>query len=156
MFEFNERQDINNDEDFAKELVNKALTGEHTKREYLKNFSELSVARILRAATKQIVLGFNAAAENAFTSYINNLKNNIDNLSLLLTHITYKKCAEYYQKELDLVRDEIDEFYNYAFFSGHFIDIVICGFDRPDEHLQDSRLGSWFYIQPKDEENHDK
>lgn len=156
MFEFNERQNINNEEDFAKELMDKALTGEHTKREYLRNSSELSVARVLRFATKQIVAGFKAAAKNAFTSYVNNLKNNIDDLSLLLTHITYKKCAEYYQKELDLVRDEIDEFYNYAFFSGHFIDIVICGFDRPNEHLYDSRINSWLYTQSDDKKNHDE
>lgn len=124
---------------FMTALIDKALSGKHSEREFIGNFAELSVARTMREATRKIAFGFEEAAKEAYYAYLNNLKNNIDDLSLILNHITYKKCAEFYAAEADLADDEIDEYYYYVFFSGHFIDTVILGLDRPSWHYFDSR-----------------
>lgn len=124
---------------FTEALINKAIEGKHTDREILGSFTELSVARTVKKATRKIADGFARAANESYQAYINNLKNDIDDLRLILNHITYRKCAEFYYAEADLVADEIDEYINYVFFSGHFFNTVIMGWPRPSEDYYDSR-----------------
>jgi hypothetical protein len=122
-------------------LINKAIEGKHSEKEILGSFAELSVARTVKKATLKIADGFAQAADESYKSYLTNLENNIDDLRLILNHLTYRKCAEFYYKEADIVADEMDEYINYVFFSGHFFNTVIMGWPRPSEDYFDSRYG---------------
>ena len=128
-----------NQKEFVNDLIDRALNGEHTKREFIRSASDLSVAKLLRTATKQIVDGFVKAVNTTYKKYLKCLENGEDNIDLLMSHLTYKKCLEFYKDELALIIDEIDEFYHYAFITDKFLKLTLFGYVRPITDLYDSR-----------------
>lgn len=130
--------DIKQSTDFTQALIDYALKGKHSPIEFIKNFGERSIVRTLVSANTKLTVGFTRAAEASYKDYIKKQKEGIDDIRLLLAHRTFKKCAQFYQEEVDAAYDRLQEYTCYLF-SGHIIDNLLLGYDRDYSDMVDFR-----------------
>lgn len=123
--------------ELAQGLIERVEKGENIPFEYLSTFSAFLAARSLRTATEKIISGFEKEATRAYDKYLEGLKNKVDNLQLLVNHRFFKKCADFYKKDLSIIENCIEE-YKYYVFSWHVVDTLL-GIPRREEDMWDHR-----------------
>lgn len=121
--------------DFTEKLIKTALENKHPKSSFLRNYTEVQGARLLRHANAQLVKGFKSAAKEAFNQYLADLEAGIDTSASLYSYRTYRVCQKFYEEERDLYNNLISEFFSYMVFGGHIVD-VLTGNDRSDQDLK--------------------
>jgi hypothetical protein len=121
--------------DFTEKLIKTALENKHPKSSFLHNYTEVQGARLLRHANAQLVKGFESASKEAFKQYLSDLETGVDTFASLYSYRTYRVCQKFYEEERDLYNDLISEFFSYAVFGGHLVD-VIMGKDRSEHDLE--------------------
>ena len=121
--------------DFTDGLIKTALENKHPKSSFLRNYSEVRAARLLRNANGKLADGFRSAANEAFKQYKEALEKGLDTFTALYSYRTYRICQKFYSDEYNLYADLLNEFLHYTIFGGHIVDVLLGG-DRTRDDLK--------------------
>jgi len=130
--------DLNNQDEFFKQLVDKALSGEHSKFEFIRDLNMRKTARLYRNSTKKVAELFDSLVQKLIKQYSEQVLGSIQSVELLLIMKQFEKCRDYYLKEKDIAKDMLSEFRTYLF-SGHLFDQYVLAAYRPDYECVDYR-----------------
>lgn len=132
-----EHRDQEAEKELFTDLVNKALKGEHTKFNFLRCWSD-------RTPVKQYIFGITATlkmfsdlVDKTTESYIDQIAKDEQDLGLILALKQFTQCKDYYEQELFLAEDILNEYWSYIF-GGHIWDTLV-GNIRKDEDMVDYR-----------------
>ena len=131
-------EDIEEREEYAKLLVDRALKDEHTKFEFIRSFDELLASYKCRRAINAVAKGFAKTGKNIFKKYLNDLEKDEENLELLFSYRQIKTCQIFYEKDADILSDMISE-YNCYLRWGHLTKSILLNQYRPEKDLVDWR-----------------
>lgn len=130
-----ENKAISEDYRLAAELTARALSGNHSKFEFIRSMDEYKVAKLYGKGVIKIISGYEAAAKDALKRCEANLREGKDSAIDLLNHRDFLRCAKFYRDELNLSERMICEYNDYVL-QGHIMD-TIMGVYRPEEDLYD-------------------
>lgn len=119
------------------QIIAKADKGEHCPSDLLCSIGEYRVAKTYAKAVKKITKMLYKSANNLYREYVSLVEDGEDRLDLLLTHISIKRCADFYYKECLIVNDTITEFKVYA--RGGNLIRTLLGYARREEDMFDFR-----------------
>ncbi len=80
---------------------------------------------------------FNKLVKTTYKTYLKQIDLDQQDIQVLLALKQFEKCRAFYAKEIETLRDMIDE-HNEYILSGHILDTLV-GNIRPDEDLVDFR-----------------
>lgn len=80
---------------------------------------------------------FNKLVKTTYKTYLKQIDLDQQDIQVLLALKQFEKCRAFYAKEIETLRDMIDE-HNEYILSGHVLDTLV-GNIRPDEDLVDFR-----------------
>jgi hypothetical protein len=127
----------------ADQLIQRAKNGVHSEFEFIRSFNEYLAARMFRKATIKVFNSFAESRNNLYKAYIKMVKEGTDSLSVILAISELNQIIKFYEDEIEIVSDMIDEYIAYIH-SGHLIDTIVCNY-RKEEDLVDFRKIGWFY-----------
>lgn len=125
----------------AEQLIQRAKEGNHTTFEFLCSIEEYFAAREIRAGLRKVVESFTDSRDKLFKAYLRTVERDSGNLDVVLALAELKTVINYYEKELEITEDIIDEYRVYVH-SGHIIDTLIGNYRR-EEDLYDHRSWRW-------------
>jgi uncharacterized protein YktA (UPF0223 family) len=138
----NSLPNVNNlteEERLFKELIVKALdSGEQSKFEFIKNYSEYRAVKICQSSLKKVIKMFDRIAKAIHSEYNELVLCGKDDFNLLCVFRQYLEVKRYYEQELATANDMLDEYDNYTW-SGHLVDQYLLFKTRPDTDLVDTR-----------------
>lgn len=130
---------LNDDELIFKELVTKALEyGEHAEFEFIKNYAELNAIKLCKSGLRKVIKVFKTVTSGIYKEYCRLVETGESDFNLLYAYNQYLEVLKYYEQELAIANDMIDEYDNYVW-SGHLIDQYLLFKTRPEEDLVDTR-----------------
>ena len=140
MIEFNNTKDqtAEEQEELFKALTEKALNKEHNEFEYIKNTAEFGVILRTKGGIKKIIELYNQVSWGIYNEYCRQVKLGVSDFSLIYALRQYLECKAFYEEELALASDMIQEYFAYLF-SGQLINQCILGLDRESWHMWDHR-----------------
>lgn len=124
-------------EDMLAALIDKALKEIHSEFVFIRSIDEARAAKAYRRKLVGLVKYFKRSAKNILSAYLSEAKVN-DDINLLLSYKTTEHCINYYQKEVAIVEDSLDEYANYLLV-GPLIPSLLFNYYRPEEDLEDAR-----------------
>lgn len=127
--EFNENEETKAEQ--IQDLINRAVSNEHSEIEKINNLNEYFVAKSLAKGLFKLAKSFSTAAGVAYNEYINKLKVRFDDLQLLIDYRTLSLCNKFYYEEYLRVFSSIEEYRNYLGLGNLFRSIM--GHDRRDD-----------------------
>ena len=113
------------------ELIDTALENKHDEVEQINNVNEYFAAKSLSRGLYKLFKSFARSANIAYSDYIYNLKNKIDDVQSLFDYRVLKHCEAYYYEEYVNTLSTIEEYRTYLF-SSNFIRSIF-GYDRRDD-----------------------
>lgn len=135
-----EKEEFNIDNAF-KQLVETALANENQPFQFIGSLAEWSAAKTCVKATKKVVKLFKSLEENSAASYVELIKKGKQSAEVLLAHLQFKRCAEFYEKEVATLKDMLKEYRAYVF--GGNIMKTLLGFYRAEDDMVDYRTLPW-------------
>ena len=111
------------------DLIEKAKTGEHMKFEQLRFFSEYTVGRITRIATKKVVEVLEDAANTLFKKYCKAVQHQQADVNLLLAYKQLQHAVDFYSEEQEIIEDILVDYENYLY-AGNFLKAILFGKER--------------------------
>lgn len=130
---------LSDDELIFKELVKKALEyGEHAEFEFIKNYAELNAIKLCKSGLRKVIKVFKTVTSGIYKEYCRLVETGESDFNLLYAYNQYLEVLKYYEQELAIANDMIDEYDNYVW-SGHLIDQYLLFKTRPEEDLVDTR-----------------
>lgn len=124
-----------------KRLVETALAGESQPFQLIGSLDEWSAAKFCVRATKKIVKIFKNLEENSAASYVELIKKGKQSAEVLLAHLQFKRCVEFYEKEVATLKDMLKEYRAYVF--GGNLMKTLLGFYRAEDDMVDYRTLPW-------------
>lgn len=121
--------------DFFDLLCARAESGDHSKFEFIRNTTELKVAKALSKGTRKVAEQFDKASRASFKKYIKAIKANTANVKDLINSTKLRSFGSFYYKEAELYDYMIEEYLLYLGL-GHTV-AALLGCDRPEEDLFD-------------------
>jgi hypothetical protein len=129
----------NSQEAMLQALIAKALEQkEHSTFEFIKNYSEFRAVKICQDSLKKVVKMFDRVAKAIQKEYCTSVIAGTNDFNLLFAYKQYLEVKHYYEQELIIANDMLDEYDNYTW-SGHLIDQYLLFKTRPDTDLVDTR-----------------
>jgi hypothetical protein len=119
------------------QLINRAESGEHTAFSYIQTWREYVIVRETRKIFRSYVKGLRATSETLFKHYCRDLVSQKEQFSKLLTCSVLDNAAVFYEGEINILEDMLDEYETYLF-SGNWLDFLFLR-QRPYEKLWDHR-----------------
>lgn len=120
-------------------LITKALEQkEHSNFEFIKNYLEFRAVKICQASLKKVVKMFGRVVITLQKEYCASIMAGINDFNLLFAYKQYSEVKHYYEQELVIANDMLDEYDNYTW-SGHLVDQYLLLKTRPDADLVDTR-----------------
>ena len=126
---------------FFAELMTKALAGESSKFELISSLPMRAVTKDFLSGTKKIIKLFKSLVKSSEKAYSEQIKEGKQHLDLLLAHIQFKTCLEFYEKEAATAKDMLKEYHAYVF--GGNLMKTICGIPRAEKDMVDYRTLPW-------------
>lgn len=124
-----------------KQLVEKALNNENQPFQFIGSLTEWSVAKTCVRATKKIIKLFKGLEEETALTYVELIKQGKQSPDVLMAHIQFKQCVEFYEKELFTLKDMLKEYHAYVF--GGNVMRTLLGIYRKEEDKVDYRKLPW-------------
>lgn len=121
------------------DLCQTAEEGIHREFEYLGCMEELFRAREVKKSLRQVVRMFKRFARSCETVYLDLLKKGEDDVALMTSMTCCMRYVKFYEEELGIVKDMIDEYHYYFLTPAKLIDNVLLGIYRPEEDHHDFR-----------------
>lgn len=132
--------DITQEDAEAFELLCKqAEEGKHREFEYLGCMEELFRARDVKRSLKKTIKMFDRLAKTCMKTYFELLDSDKDDVTLVVSMANCAKYARYYEEELRIVKNMINEYHYYFLTPIKLIDNVLLGIYRPEEDMRDFR-----------------
>lgn len=120
-------------------LCKQAESEKHRKFEYLGCMEELFRAKDVKRSLKKTIKMFDRLAKSCVKAYSDLLESGKDDVILVVSMANCAKYARYYEEELRIVKDMIDEYHYYFLTPIKLVDNVILGIYRPEEDMRDFR-----------------
>ncbi len=130
---------MTDNKDEITELIARAIKGEHSKFEFIKNWPQAVFVVEYYHAMRKIIRAIKRAHKAMYQQYLIDVKEGSnDNIITVGGIYQLDTCVKFYAEEQELTHDILYEFYCYCLLSGNLINIL-AGEERPQEHLQDYR-----------------
>jgi len=128
-----------NNKDEITELIARAIKGEHSKFEFIKNWSQAAFVVEYYHTMRKVIKAIKKAHKAMYKQYLIDVSEGNNN-DIITVGGVYQldTCIKFYTKEQELTHDILDEFYCYCLLSGNLVNIL-AGEERPQEHLIDYR-----------------
>ena len=123
------------------ELITKALSGESTQFELISSLPMRNVTKDFLSGTKKIIKLFKSLVKNSEKAYSEQIKEGKQQLDLLLAHVQFKACLEFYEQEAATAKDMLKEYHAYVF--GGNLMKTILGVPRAEKDMVDYRTLPW-------------
>ena len=140
-----ETEQIESSEDPKKvfeELVKKALEGKHSDFEFIRTYETCKVARYYKIGVKRVYKTFKTLYKKLMKTYVKDIFTGEQKLEMLMSIKQFEICYRYYEKEREIAKDMLDEYYTYLT-NGHMFDQLIMNGVRPDDDCIDYRKLPW-------------
>lgn len=124
-------------EKFFTDLVERALKGKQSDFEFLRSWDERKSLRTYELGIEAVVKVFSKLCDETYKIYVSQIKQGVQDLQTLLALKQFRQCRDYYNKELEVIADIVDEYWTYIL-SGHILD-TLFGQYRTVEQLWDYR-----------------
>ena len=128
--------------DLAEQLIQRAKDGEHSSFEFIRSLEEYFAAKTIKKALKKITKSFEIPKSNLYNAYVKSVKEEEDDLNVILAFSELVRIVKFYEDEIWIVSDMIDEYVSYVH-SGHIIDTLVGNY-RKEEDLVDHRKVMWY------------
>ena len=128
--------------ELAEQLIKRAKEGDHSKFEFIRSLEEYFAARMIKKALKKVVKSFSTPRNNLYTAYIKDIEEGINDLNVILAFSELEQVIKFYDDEIGIVSDMIDEYVSYVH-SGHIWDTLVGNY-RKEEDLVDHRKVMWY------------
>lgn len=98
------------DQKLLAELVKRAETGEHIKFDYIKSWSEYKSRKLSVKATEMLIKSLSRSADNLLKRYCKNVELGQADVTTLFVRDVLLRTREFYEKELEILFDMLDEY----------------------------------------------
>ena len=136
-FEFSE-----DPKEIFSELVKKALKGKQSDFEFIRTYETCKVARYYKISVKRVSKVFKTLYKKLMKTYAKDILTDEQKLEMLMSMKQFEICYRYYEKECEIAKDMLDEYYAYLT-SGHIFDQLIMNGIRSDDDCVDYRKLPW-------------
>ena len=136
-FEFSE-----DPKEIFSELVKKALKGKQSDFEFIRNYETCKVARYYKISVKRVSKVFKTLYKKLMKTYAKDIFTGEQKLEMLMSMKQFEICYRYYEKECEIAKDMLDEYYAYLT-SGHIFDQLVMNGVRSDDDCVDYRKLPW-------------
>ena len=124
------------------ELVKKALKGKQSDFEFIRTYEMCKVARYYKISVKKVSKVFKTLYKKLMKTYAKDILTGEQKLEMLMSMKQFEICYRYYEKECEIAKDMLDEYYAYLT-SGHIFDQLVMNGVRSDDDCVDYRKLSW-------------
>lgn len=111
------------------DLIEHASTDNHTKFERLRYSSEYLAGRVTRRAIKLTVSNLQYSADKLFKKYCKAVTTQHADVSMLLAYVKLQHAVKFYEVELKLINEVLDDYENYLA-EGNFINAFVLDKER--------------------------
>jgi len=135
-----------NTEQFFKELTANALHGEHSKFEFIRNWDMRCAVKMYKNGLKHVVRVYKNLCKSFKKQYTLEIADGALDIKTLLAYKQFEACYAYYNKELIIAKDILNEHLEYMF-SGHLLDTFLFNRTRTPFECIDYRTlpGIWWF-----------
>lgn len=123
------------------ELVKNVMEGKSTEFVLISTNEIYSITRTFIKATKKVIKMFQNLVDATGWSYSNQILEGKQDLKLLLAHLQYRNCLEFYERELKTAKSMTQEYRTYVR-SGHILKTLL-NIPRSEEDMVDYRKLPW-------------
>lgn len=118
-------------------LIRTTESGKHRQFQLLENWQEYTRAKQVKRTEAIVVASLQESAKKLFKKYCKAIKSGETDVIKLLAYCTTKEVLSFYEEELNIISDMINEYECYLF-NGNLLDFVL-GTQRPIDKLWDHR-----------------
>ena len=124
------------------ELVKKALEGKQSDFEFIRTYETCKVVRYYKISVKRVSKVFKTLYKKLMKTYAKDIMTDGQKLEMLMSMKQFEICYRYYEKECEIAKDMLDEYYVYLT-SGHIFDQLVMNGVRSDGDCVDYRKLPW-------------
>ena len=124
------------------ELVKKALKGKQSDFEFIRTYEMCKVARYYKISVKKVSKVFKTLYKKLMKTYAKDTMVDEQKLEMLMSIKQFEICYRYYEKECEIAKDMLDEYYVYLT-NGHMFDQLVMNGVRSDDDCVDYRKLPW-------------
>lgn len=133
-----EKTELSEDEKFFEAVMKKALSGKHSDFEFIRTYEACKTARLYKISVKRLSKVFKNLYKELMKSYTKNIMADEQKLEMLMSMKQFKICHDYFEKECEIAKDMLSEYYVYLT-SGHIFDQLVMNGVRSDDDCVDYR-----------------
>ena len=137
-----EKTELSEDEKFFEAVMKKALSGKHSDFEFIRTYEACKTARLYKISVKRLSKVFNNLYKELMKTYAKDIMTDEQKLEMLMSMKQFKICHDYFEKEREIAKDMLSEYYAYLT-SGHIFDQLIMNGIRSDDDCVDYRKLPW-------------
>ena len=137
-----EKTELSEDEKFFEAVMKKALSGKHSDFEFIRTYEACETARLYKTSVKRLSKVFKNLYKKLMKSYTKDIMTDEQKLEMLMSMKQFKICHDYFEKEREIAKDMLSEYYAYLT-SGHIFDQLIMNGIRSDDDCVDCRKLPW-------------
>ena len=124
------------------ELVKKALKGKQSDFEFIRTYETCKTARYYKISVKKVSKVFKTLYKKLMKTYAKDILTDGQKLEMLMSIKQFEICYRYYEKECEIAKDMLDEYYVYLT-NGHMFDQLVMNGVRSDDDCVDYRKLPW-------------
>ena len=125
------------EEKFFTDLVERALNGKQSNFEYIRCWQERNAVKTYQLGIEAVLKVFTEICDKVYKTYVLQVREGEGDLQVLLALKRFKQCLVFYEKELEISKDMLSEYWEYIW-DWHIIDTLVGNY-RPVEDLWDHR-----------------
>lgn len=125
------------EEQFFTDLVERAVKGKQSDFEFIRSWQEKTAVKTYQVGVAAIIRIFTNLYSSTYKTYVSQVAKGMQDLETLLALKQFKQCLVFYEREQEIARDMIDEYWEYIW-NWHIIDTLIGNY-RSEEDLWDHR-----------------
>lgn len=125
------------EEQFFTDLVERAVKGKQSDFEFIRSWQEKTAVKTYQVGVAAIIRIFTNLYSSTYKTYVSQVAQGMQDLETLLALKQFKQCLVFYEREQEIARDMIDEYWEYIW-NWHIIDTLIGNY-RSEEDLWDHR-----------------
>jgi hypothetical protein len=111
-------EDLVTGKDFLVHLLKQALEEEHSSPQWIRSWEERNLVKAYIKDLEQIIKNLGITLKNATEIYAQQIETDTQDLEMILGIKQFTQCKKYYEEELNIFRDLLDEYRSYIW-GGH-------------------------------------
>lgn len=123
------------EEKFFTDLVERATTGKQSTFEFIRSWQERTAVKTYRVGLAAVIQMFKNLYNSTYKTYLSQIAAGTQDLQTLLALKQFKQCLAFYEREAEITRDMIKEYWEYIW-NWHIIDTLIGNY-REEKDLWD-------------------